>query len=141
MIVDNAQGHITTRNVRLHDLRHTYASIALQDKVSLLSEPIRYAAAIQSAFMQRLQADEGYAGLITKNPLHPHWQTECWTKDGYSLDYLVDFVDIRNHPKTGRERADWVATATLLIMSVIGHIRQLENIGDLTMAHHGNMPY
>ncbi|CAG23627.1 hypothetical RepA protein [Photobacterium profundum SS9] len=86
----------------LHDLRHTYASIALQDKVSLLSEPIRYAAAIQSAFMQRLQADEGYAGLITKNPLHPHWQTECWTEDGYSLDYLTDFVDIRNHPKTGR---------------------------------------
>ncbi|MFC1502808.1 replication initiation protein [Pseudomonadota bacterium] len=66
-------------------------------------EPIRYAAAIQSAFMQRLQADEGYAGLLTKNPLHPHWQTECWTEEGYSLDYLADFVDIRNHPKTGRE--------------------------------------
>ncbi|WP_418015396.1 replication initiation protein [Photobacterium damselae] len=40
--------------------------------------PIKYAAAVQSAFRARLKADTGYAGLLTKNPLHNHWKTVYW---------------------------------------------------------------
>lgn len=66
-------------------------------------EPIRYAAAIQSALVQRLKADRGYAGLLTKNPCHPHWQKRYWTEHEYTLDELADNLDLRGHPIKGPE--------------------------------------
>ena len=38
------------------------------------AEPIRYLCAIESAYRAALDADPGYSGLITKNPLHERWQ-------------------------------------------------------------------
>jgi len=67
------------------------------------SEPIRYAAAIQSAMTERLKADRGFAGLLTKNPLHPHWKNEFWTEYEYTLDELADFLDLKGHPLRGSE--------------------------------------
>jgi hypothetical protein len=61
--------------------------------------PIRYAAAVQAALAEKLGADVGYSGLITKNPLHPHWRTVVWTEDTYELDYLADFVNLIGFPK------------------------------------------
>lgn len=66
-------------------------------------EPIRYAAAIQSALAQRLKADRGYAGLLTKNPCHPHWQYHQWTEYEYTLDELANYLDLRGHPIKGPE--------------------------------------
>ncbi|HIF9101664.1 TPA: replication initiation protein [Photobacterium damselae] len=63
--------------------------------------PIKYAAAVQSAFRARLKADTGYAGLLTKNPLHNHWKTVYWSHEAYTLDYLADFVDLSGHPVKG----------------------------------------
>ena len=63
--------------------------------------PIKYAAAIQSAFREKLRADSGYAGLLTKNPLHVHWKTVYWSDDAYTLDELADFVDLKGHPVKG----------------------------------------
>ncbi|HIF9499253.1 TPA: replication initiation protein [Photobacterium damselae] len=65
--------------------------------------PIKYAAAVQSAFRARLKADTGYAGLLTKNPLHNHWKTVYWSHEAYTLDYLADFVDLSGHPVKGRQ--------------------------------------
>jgi hypothetical protein len=62
-------------------------------------KPIRYAAAVQAALAEQLGADGGYSGLITKNPLHPHWRTVVWTEDTYELGYLADFVEIKGFPK------------------------------------------
>ncbi|MFA0012229.1 replication initiation protein [Vibrio lentus] len=67
------------------------------------SEPIRYAAAIESAMIERLKADRGFAGLLTKNPLHPHWQNEFWTEHEYTLDELADYLDLKGHPLRGVE--------------------------------------
>jgi hypothetical protein len=67
------------------------------------SEPIRYAAAIQSAMTERLKADRGFAGLLTKNPLHSHWQNEFWTEYEYTLDELADYLDLKGHPLRGSE--------------------------------------
>ena len=67
------------------------------------SEPIRYAAAIQSAMTERLKADRGFAGLLTKNPLHSHWKNEFWTEYEYTLDELADYLDLKGHPLRGSE--------------------------------------
>ena len=66
--------------------------------------PMRYLAAVESAFREKLQADQGYAGLLTKNPSHPLW----WTLRGpdsaqfYDLADLAEWVDLPRHmPKQG----------------------------------------
>lgn len=66
-------------------------------------KPIQYAAAIQSAMIERLRADRGYAGLLTKNPMHPHWQNKLWTEDGYTLDELAEYLELRGHPFRGHQ--------------------------------------
>nr|WP_268833991.1 replication initiation protein [Photobacterium carnosum] len=65
--------------------------------------PLKYLAAIQSAYTQILKADRSYARLLTKNPLHDAWQTTWWTDEKYTLDYLADFVDLTGHPLRGKE--------------------------------------
>ena len=65
--------------------------------------PLKYLAAIQSAYTQILKADRSYARLLTKNPLHDAWQTTWWTNEKYTLDYLADFVDLTGHPLRGKE--------------------------------------
>ncbi|MBY5949284.1 replication initiation protein [Photobacterium rosenbergii] len=66
-------------------------------------EPIKYAAAIQSAMTERLKADRSFARLVTKNPVHPYWQNEFWTEYEYTLDELADYLDLRGHPLRGIE--------------------------------------
>jgi len=68
------------------------------------TSPLRYAAAIEEAYRVRLDADAGYAGLITKNPLNHSWR--IWlppsSNDGlYSLDDLAEYVEL---PKTKAKR-------------------------------------
>jgi len=41
------------------------------------TRPLRFAAAVEHAYRRALHADEGYAGLVTKNPFHAQW--EVWT--------------------------------------------------------------
>ena len=65
--------------------------------------PMRYLAAIQSAMLEKLKADKCYAGLLTKNPLHAHWQNTVWAQYEYSLDELEQYLDLRGHPKKGPE--------------------------------------
>ena len=52
--------------------------------------PLRYLNAVESAFRAKLGADDGYSGLITKNPAHPLW----WTVRGPELGYLAEWVDL-----------------------------------------------
>jgi hypothetical protein len=55
--------------------------------------PIRYAAAVQAAFLAKLRADTSYAGLITKNPLHPSWRV-VWVNKLYDLSELAEYVTL-----------------------------------------------
>ena len=66
------------------------------------SAPLRYAAAVESALREKLGADIGYAGLICKNPLNPHWQVSTWEPCLYNLDWLADYVDLSAY--SGRRR-------------------------------------
>ena len=56
---------------------------------------IKYAQAVYNAYAMKLGADLNYSHLITKNPLHPQWRTTYWVDRAYSLDYLADFVDLK----------------------------------------------
>lgn len=64
--------------------------------------PMRYLAAVEAAFRVRLQADPGYGGLITKNPINPFWKILKGPRDCYDLGYLAEHVDLSKHlPKRG----------------------------------------
>lgn len=58
------------------------------------SKALRYAAAVESALSAKLGADEGYTGLICKNPLNPHWLVSVWEPNPYTLDWLADYLDL-----------------------------------------------
>ncbi len=57
-------------------------------------KPLRYVAAVQRGMCAALVADAGYAGLITKNPLHPRWQ--AWEIHGHSIELgvLAEYLDL-----------------------------------------------
>lgn len=65
---------------------------------------IRYAAAVEHALRKALRADDGYAGLICKNPLHSHWRTAWIHPALYSLDELADWLTLpKKLPKRAAE--------------------------------------
>ena len=73
---------------------------------------LRYLAAIEAAYREKLGGDDGFASLITKNPVHPHWellQGDPEAVRGYDLPYLADFIDLqRIKPYVGRTNPEAV---------------------------------
>lgn len=57
-------------------------------------KPIRYLAAIENALSCLLDADPHYVGLVSKNPLHSHWNTIQRRADLWSLGELADWLDL-----------------------------------------------
>ena len=86
-----------TENAHAHIAYRLRVPVCTSDIGSL--KAIKYLAAIESAIVEKLQADKGFVGLITKNPLHPHWQATVWTEYTYELDELADYLDLKGHPK------------------------------------------
>ncbi len=66
----------------------------LVDSPDLRQGPLRYLCAVEAAFRERLQADQGYSGLITKNPAHPLWRTLRGPQMAYELGDLAEWVDL-----------------------------------------------
>ncbi|MFA0155364.1 replication initiation protein [Vibrio sp. 10N.261.46.A3] len=91
----------TPKNAHAHLSYRLKVPVCLSDMARL--EPMKYLAAIESAMTEKLKADRGFTGLLTKNPLHGHWQTEVWTDHEYTLDELADYLDLKGHPKKGIE--------------------------------------
>ena len=58
---------------------------------------LRFAAAIDCAYQDRLKADKGYSGLIMKNPLHKHWITIQQYPQSYDLGDLACYVNLRKY--------------------------------------------
>ena len=70
----------------------------LVDSPDMRQAPMRYLCAIEAGFREKLQADSGYSGLITKNPKHPQWLlTKLLCTPIYDLDELADWVDLSKH--------------------------------------------
>lgn len=72
--------------------------------------PLRYLNAIETLFRARLEADDGYSGLITKNPAHPLWATYRGHNLAYELGQLADYIDAedlqRFKPRSGVKVAE-----------------------------------
>jgi len=66
----------------------------LVDSPDLRQGPLRYLCAVEAAFRERLQADQGYSGLITKNPSHPLWRTLRGPQMAYELGDLAEWVEL-----------------------------------------------
>lgn len=73
---------------------------------SARQSPIRYFSAIEYNIGRILNADPGYAGLVTKNPLNSYWRTIFHGNLAYSLDDLASGLDLEEKPRvvagTGR---------------------------------------
>ncbi|WP_432524217.1 replication initiation protein [Kineococcus sp. SYSU DK006] len=52
-------------------------------------EPMRFAAKVEEGLRRSLDGDVGYAGLLTKNPVHEHWSTTWGTGHLYELGELA----------------------------------------------------
>ena len=78
----------------------------LVDSPDMRQKPLRYLCAIEAGFMERLGADRDYSGLMTKNPIHPDWDTLTYGGPDlllYDLDYLAEWVDLSKFiPKRGK---------------------------------------
>jgi len=69
-------------------------------------EPMRFAAKVEEGLRRSLDGDVGYAGLLTKNPVHEHWTTTWGTDELYELrDLATDLGELM--PRTlPRKTAD-----------------------------------
>jgi len=76
--------------------------------------PLRYLCAVEAAFRAALDADAGYSGLITKNPVHPLWRTLRGPRVSYELGELADWVELPKHvPKRAPEQVGLGRNVTL----------------------------
>jgi hypothetical protein len=66
----------------------------LVDSPDMRQAPMRYLCAVEEAFRQKLQADQGYSGLMTKNPAHELWRVLRGPRMAYDLSELADYVDL-----------------------------------------------
>lgn len=57
-------------------------------------KPLRFLAAIEYALRDVLRGDSGYAGLISKNPLHPSWLLIEHQKSLWELSELSEFLTL-----------------------------------------------
>jgi hypothetical protein len=64
----------------------------LVDGAEARRAPIRYLAAVESLMREKLQADPGFGGLITKNPRHPEWRLLRGPVLGYELGELAEHL-------------------------------------------------
>ena len=66
------------------------------------AKALRYMAAIDIALTVKLDADPGYAKLVSKNPVHDRWLVIVPRNDLYSLDELASWLDLKRY--TDRRR-------------------------------------
>jgi hypothetical protein len=55
---------------------------------------MRFAGAVDAAYSLKMNADAGYSGLISKNPLHTHWTTWHADHGHYDLGEMAEYVDL-----------------------------------------------
>ncbi len=100
-----APPHWTAVNPENGHCHHAYglaAPVCRSDSAHI--DPLRYLAAVEHTYAVLMRADPSYAGLLTKNPLHPHWRTLYWGVEAlYSLAELSDHVTLLPLPRKRQE--------------------------------------
>ena len=76
---------------------HAHAVWALSEPVTRTEyahrKPLAFAAAITEGLRRSVNGDQGYSGLITKNPTHQTWDAFWLTDHLYSLHELREHLD------------------------------------------------
>lgn len=62
------------------------------------SKPMEYLEATQHAIRNKVGGDIGYAGYLTKNPMHPSWHVITWNRR-YDLGELAEYIDLDTAPR------------------------------------------
>lgn len=75
----------------------------LVDGLGARDAPMRYLCAVEACMRNKLHADPGYSGLITKNPAHPLWRVLRGPRISYELGELAEWLpDLDRHkPRQG----------------------------------------
>jgi hypothetical protein len=84
--INKANGHAHL----VYGLRAPVLTVSMEARQA----PLRYLNAVESAFRAKLRGDDGYSGLITKNPTHPLWHTLRGPELAYELGDLAEWVDL-----------------------------------------------
>jgi hypothetical protein len=96
--VENGHGHLVWG----------LSAPVLVDSPDMRQAPLRYLCAIEAAYRAKLGADQGYSGLMTKNPMHGRWRVLRGPSEFYDLDQLADWVDLAKFiPKRGKN-PEWI---------------------------------
>ena len=66
----------------------------LVDSPDMRQRPMRFLCALEEGFRVRLQADQGYSGLMTKNPGHELWRVLRGPRLAYELGELAEWIDL-----------------------------------------------
>jgi hypothetical protein len=82
------------KNYHAHALYALNTAVHCNDNSSI--KALRFAGAVDVAMTTALKADAGFAGLITKNPLHESWRTYSFDAQ-YDLIDFTDFVDLKKY--------------------------------------------
>lgn len=86
-------------------------------------KPMRYLAAVETAMRAKLEADPGYSGLITKNPMHKTWRT-FWHPVGGLYD-LADLCECLELPRYINKRDKPEKVGLGRNVDTFDHIRHL----------------
>lgn len=103
MLPPPAWAAINPTNTHAHIAWGLSAPVLTGDAARLA--PLRYMAAIEGGFAAALDADPGYSGLVTKNPLSPIWRVMRGPQRLWGLDEMAEWVDLTRHAPSGRAAA------------------------------------
>jgi hypothetical protein len=77
------------------------------------AKPLQFLAKVEFALREGLRADNGYAGLVVKNPLHSHWLTYELNPRSYDLPELADWLTLPTKLPTKAEQVGLGRNCTL----------------------------
>lgn len=80
----------------------------LVDGLHARDAPMRYLAAIEACMREKLHADHGFTGLITKNPTHRDWKVIYGPQSFYNLSDLSEMLGGVEKYKPKRRQSEQV---------------------------------
>lgn len=98
---------INKENAHAH-LSYGLTAPVLVDGIGARDAPMRYMVAVESLMRERLRGDNGFSGLITKNPASPFWTVLRGPRLSYELHELAEYLPDIEKFKPRRRSADEV---------------------------------
>ena len=105
--VNLPEPNLIVRNLENRRAHISYAIESVCTSEAARPKPLAYAQAIQEAYCEKLQADPGYTGLITKNPMHADWHVWEIHKHVYTLGELAKYVELQPRYWTRKRSANY----------------------------------